>query len=249
MASPSVPRPNAVTPHSSCTSAHTSQTNLGADHEIGLNLQLTFGRTGPHPTNAAVLLQQARHLRLHAQLECAMALALTGKKIEEISLRHEGNEAAARRQTCEVGNTEPHRAKLSAKVVRLVVQIVRKSGTPCGAAARNSSSTPNSCINSSVDGWIVSPRKSRRKSPCFSSTMVRTPARESSTPNIMPAGPPPTMQQVVSRADTLRASPGCLLRRLSHVASFACLPRDRGNNIHTPPTPETNRPCKRGSSI
>ena len=103
-------------------SAHGGRSSVGADHDIGLNLQLTLGRTGPHPTNAAVLLQQARHLRLHAQLECAMALALTGKKIEEIPLRHEGNEAAARRQTCEVGNTEAHRAKLSVDVVRLVVR-------------------------------------------------------------------------------------------------------------------------------
>jgi hypothetical protein len=31
----------------------------------------------------------------------------------------------------------------------------------------------------SVDGWMVSPRKSRRKSACFSSTMTSTPARAS----------------------------------------------------------------------
>src|SRR4051794_25103526 len=54
---------------------------------------------------------------------------------------------------------------------------------------------PSSRMISSVDGWIVSPRKSRRKSPCFSSTTTRTPARASSRPSIMPAGPPPTTQQ------------------------------------------------------
>src|SRR5689334_6249736 len=48
-----------------------------------------------------------------------------------------------------------------------------------------------------VDGWTVSPRKSRRKSPCFSSTVTSTPARASSRPRIIPAGPPPTTQQVV----------------------------------------------------
>src|SRR5450631_4123635 len=46
----------------------------------------------------------------------------------------------------------------------------------------------------SVDGCTVSPRKSRRKSPCFSSTTVRTPARASRKPSITPAGPPPAMQ-------------------------------------------------------
>ena len=48
---------------------------------------------------------------------------------------------------------------------------------------------------SSVEGWIVSPRKSRRKSACFSSTSTGTPARASNSPSIMPAGPPPAMQQ------------------------------------------------------
>ena len=41
---------------------------------------------------------------------------------------------------------------------------------------------------------MVSPRKSRRKSACFSSTSTDTPARARSRPSIMPAGPPPAMQ-------------------------------------------------------
>ena len=44
---------------------------------------------------------------------------------------------------------------------------------------------------------MVSPRKSRRKSSCFSSTMTSMPARASRKPSIMPAGPPPAMQQRV----------------------------------------------------
>ncbi len=65
----------------------------------------------------------------------------------------------------------------------------------CGSF-RSSSSQPSSSITSSVEGWIVSPRKSRRKSLCFSSTSTLTPARAKSTPSIIPAGPPPAMQQV-----------------------------------------------------
>ena len=38
---------------------------------------------------------------------------------------------------------------------------------------------------------------------CFSSTVTSTPARASRKPSIMPAGPPPTMQQVVA---TIRAA-------------------------------------------
>src|SRR5438874_5367198 len=48
-------------------------------------------------------------------------------------------------------------------------------------------------MSSSVDGWIVSPRKSRKKSACFSSTATSTPARASKKPSIMPAGPPPAI--------------------------------------------------------
>src|SRR5215212_8019496 len=64
----------------------------------------------------------------------------------------------------------------------------------CGSR-RNASSRPSSWITSSVEGWIVSPRKSRRKSACFSRTRTSTPARASKNPSIIPAGPPPTTQQ------------------------------------------------------
>ena len=43
-----------------------------------------------------------------------------------------------------------------------------------------------------VEGWTVSPRKSRKKSACFSSTWTLQPARANSSPAIIPAGPPPT---------------------------------------------------------
>src|SRR4029077_5669950 len=49
-------------------------------------------------------------------------------------------------------------------------------------------------MTSNVDGWMVSPRKSRRKSACFSNTTTSTPARAKSRPSIIPAGPPPAMQ-------------------------------------------------------
>ena len=52
-----------------------------------------------------------------------------------------------------------------------------------------------------VDGCTVSPRKSRKKSACFSKTVTRTPARARSKPSIIPAGPPPTTAHpVVSMA-------------------------------------------------
>jgi len=38
-----------------------------------------------------------------------------------------------------------------------------------------------------VVGCTVSPRKSRRKSPCFSNTVTSTPPRASSSPSTIPA--------------------------------------------------------------
>src|SRR6185436_13268757 len=90
------------------------------------------------------------------------------------------------------------RCEKSASVTRSSPIMPRTSrSSECGRA-RNWSSTPSSCITSSVEGWTVSPRKSRRKSACFSSTTTETPARARRTPSIIPAGPPPAMQQCVS---------------------------------------------------
>src|SRR4051812_41065526 len=66
----------------------------------------------------------------------------------------------------------------------------------CGSL-RNSRPSPSSSISRTVDACTVSPRKSRRKSLCFSSTVTSTPALASSSPSTIPAGPPPTTAQVV----------------------------------------------------
>lgn len=66
----------------------------------------------------------------------------------------------------------------------------------CGSAW-NFSPSPSSSSSVSVDGCTVSPRKSRRKSACFSSTVTLTPALASNNPSTIPAGPPPTTTQSV----------------------------------------------------
>src|SRR5215831_3946157 len=60
---------------------------------------------------------------------------------------------------------------------------------------------PSSASSSSVDGWIVSPRKSRRKSLCFSRTTTSTPARARRKPRTAPAGPQPAIAHVVLVVD------------------------------------------------
>src|ERR1700733_4378250 len=56
---------------------------------------------------------------------------------------------------------------------------------------------------------MVSPRKSRKKSACFSSTATLTPARASRKPSMTPAGPPPAMQHVVAIVAFGMTAPGC----------------------------------------
>src|SRR5580700_1950807 len=54
---------------------------------------------------------------------------------------------------------------------------------------------------------MVSPRKSRKKSLCFSKTWTSTPARARRNPSITPAGPPPTMQQRVEMVSDAKRRP------------------------------------------
>lgn len=70
----------------------------------------------------------------------------------------------------------------------------------CGTCA-NCCCKPSSSSRRSVLACTVSPRKSRRKSACFSITVTSIPARASSKPSITPAGPPPAITQVVRSGD------------------------------------------------
>src|SRR3954468_18808389 len=49
---------------------------------------------------------------------------------------------------------------------------------------------------------MVSPRKSRKKSACFSKTITGTPAPASREPAIIPAGPPPAITHRVCSSTT-----------------------------------------------
>ena len=91
--------------------------------------------------------------------------ALSARKFEEVPLRHQRDEPCReRRQVAEVGEHGWCRRRPAPA-----------SSLQLGGAGsfRKSSSRPSSHITSSVEGCTVSPRKSRRKSACFSSTMTR----------------------------------------------------------------------------
>src|SRR5215208_6472110 len=112
------------------------------------------------------------------------ALACRARKSRK---SHCGMKATNRQR---VGRCEKSASVISVSPTMLLISLSSWYGR-----RRNSSRRPSSWISSRVEGWTVSPRKSRRKSPCFSSTITSTPARAKRKPSIMPAGPPPTMQQ------------------------------------------------------
>src|SRR5580658_141879 len=161
-------------------------TAVGGDDELGADLAQALGAPRLDADDAPVLLDQARRRGRHAQLELRVALRRTGEEIEKLPLRHQGDELASRGQMREISQRDLDVADLALEL-----------GTSLWGRRRNSSSRPSSWITSRVEGWIVSPRKSRRKSACFSSTTTSMPARASRKPSIIPAGPPPATQQLV----------------------------------------------------
>src|SRR5690606_14203857 len=94
-----------------------------------------------------------------------------------------------------------------------------------------------------VEGWTVSPRKSRRKSACFSSTTTSIPARANNSPNTSPAGPPPTTAHVVRSVTPRPASPPLpaislpLPAHLTHPPPKGTIPLSQGIPHPLPPLP------------
>src|SRR5262249_58869929 len=62
----------------------------------------------------------------------------------------------------------------------------------------------------SCEGWMVSAGKQRRNPACFSNRPASIRVRASSTPSIMPAGPPPAMHTVQVMSAGMFSPPGVL---------------------------------------
>ena len=86
-----------------------------ADDEIGADGQRAVRRLGAQSDDPAALLDQIGRLRLHAQVEGLVALAVLGKEIEKVPLRHQGDIFAMRRQMAEIDHRQMLGADLSAQ--------------------------------------------------------------------------------------------------------------------------------------
>ena len=76
--------------------------SVATNHEVGADRERAVRRLGDQADDAPVLLDQVGRLGLHAQVECFVALALLGQEIQEVPLRHQGDEFAVRRQMAEI---------------------------------------------------------------------------------------------------------------------------------------------------
>ena len=130
---------------------------------------------------------EVRRLGLHAQVESLVALALLREEVEEVPLRHQGDEFAVRWQMAEIGRSEDARRRPD-----------RIASRPSDAAA--SGTHPAGPVRTSTQGSRDAPcRRGNRAGNrrVFPARATSTPARASRNPSIIPAGPPPAMQHCV----------------------------------------------------
>ena len=101
-----------IVDHKAGALAHGRMAAVGADDERRRgSSSRPSGVFARKPTTAAILLDQFGRFGLHAQIETRIARALLGQEIEEIPLRHERDEFAARRQMGEIGDLHAGRRR------------------------------------------------------------------------------------------------------------------------------------------
>jgi hypothetical protein len=111
--------------------AHGRVPSVAADGEVGAHLERTIRRVGAHAGHAAALLDQVDRLRPHADVERGIAPAPLAEKIEEVPLRHQRDELAARRQMGEIGKgifvTAEDGADIDLLLVRQLEKLVEQA--------------------------------------------------------------------------------------------------------------------------
>jgi hypothetical protein len=106
--------------------AHRRLAPIRAHGQIGVDLQYTFRSVRLRAGDALAILDQLPDLGLHLQMECRIALRLLGEEVQEVPLRHEGEEFAPRRQVREVGNRKPRITDLRVEVARFAMRPLQK---------------------------------------------------------------------------------------------------------------------------
>ena len=89
----------------------TVATSVLSDDQVAADARLAVGSPGDDAGDAAVLLDQIGDLGLHYQPKGRITFCLCGNEIQEVPLRHHGNELSPHRQVAEVGDHRFHSAE------------------------------------------------------------------------------------------------------------------------------------------
>src|SRR5262249_24388489 len=93
---------------------------IGADHQVGADLDCTGLSVRLHADDPAALLDEVARFGPHHEVEAAVAPTAVGQKIEEIPLRHEDQKFADSRKPAEIRDRNPGVADLPRKPAYLV---------------------------------------------------------------------------------------------------------------------------------
>src|SRR5699024_10095607 len=148
--------------------------------------------------DAPVVPDQRGGFDAHPQVEVRFIGTCLREQVEEVPLGCDRHERMRQVEAGEGGEQDlvpaasAQRHALDAAVSEAggLVVVDGFGETPRGAMRANSWERPSSASSGRVEGWMGPPRKSRKKSSCFSRTTTRTPPRASSRPATIPAGPP-----------------------------------------------------------
>ena len=78
---------------------------IGTDNQIGAHFAHPFRRSDPHPDRAAAFKHRVGDVGAHHQAKAPVASTLRRQKVEEIPLRHKGDEFAHGRQMAKIRNS------------------------------------------------------------------------------------------------------------------------------------------------
>src|SRR6266481_2718181 len=92
--------------HETGCRAHRRGTAVAAHDQVGANFERTVRRRHFDADHPARVLDQTCYLRRHHELQGRKAPALVGQEVEEVPLRHQGNELAWRRNMREFRDLE-----------------------------------------------------------------------------------------------------------------------------------------------
>jgi hypothetical protein len=97
-------------------------TSVATDHQVGADRERPARCLRVQPDDTATLLNQVRRFGIHLQMERLVALGLLGQEIEEVPLRHQGDDFTARRQMPEIRHLEALRADLTGQRLNLLMR-------------------------------------------------------------------------------------------------------------------------------